>query len=160
MLERTLTRTLALTLFAVVVGCGPAVKPTPTGLVPFTGSVTLDDKPMDGATIMLVPVSASSGQALDTGGVTDAGGKFELKAGEGKASGAMPGEYRVIITRLTKPDGSVVPPSPEKSPMQLMTEENAKESIPPQYSDMLGSKLTVVVPSGGGTHDFKLTSKK
>lgn len=65
----------------------------------------------------------------------------------------------MIITRLAKADGTVVPMSPEKSPMEIMTQENATESIPAEYSDLLASKLKVTVPSGGGTHDFKLTSK-
>ena len=157
MLDRSITAVVALTLLALwVVGCGPADKPVPAGLVPVSGTVTMDGKGLNGATVMFIP---TSGQAVDAGGLTDEAGKYELKSGEGKGTGALPGEYRVVVTRLTKPDGSVVPPSPEKSPMQLMTEENAKESVPAQYSDLLRSKLKATVAAGGGTHDFPLKSK-
>jgi hypothetical protein len=104
----------------------------------------------------LIPVKTG---AAGAGGVTDAAGKFVLKSGEGDSEGAQPGDYKVVITRFAKPDGTVIPPSPEKSPLQLMTEENAKESIPPKYSDFMRSKLTVTVPAAGGSQDFKLTSK-
>jgi hypothetical protein len=71
----------------------------------------------------------------------------------------MPGDYKVTVSLLKRPDGTVVAPSPEKSPMQLMTEENAKESIPPQYSEYMKSRLKVTVPSSGGTEEIKITSK-
>ena len=156
-MRRSMTAVVVLTLLAIwVVGCGPAAKPVPAGLVPVSGTVSMDGKGLNGATVMFIP---TSGQSSDAGGVTDDAGKYVLKSGEGQGTGALPGEYRVVITRLIKPDGSVVPPSPEKSPMQLMTEENAKESVPAQYSDLLRSKLKATVAASGGTHDFDLKAK-
>ena len=35
----------------VLSGCGPKGKEIPAGMVPFTGTVALDDKPLVGATI-------------------------------------------------------------------------------------------------------------
>jgi hypothetical protein len=116
----------------------------------------MDEKPLNGATVMFIP---TSGQSSDAGGVTDESGKYDLKSGEGQGAGALPGEYRVVVTRLVKPDGTVVPPSPEKSPMELMTQENAKESVPGKYSDLLKSTLKAKVEASGGTHDFPLKSK-
>jgi len=148
--------------FVAGTGCDTArsAKDIPAGLVPFSGTVTLDGEPLASATITLIPTAPAGGSALDSGAVTDSNGRYELKSAEGRASGALPGEYRVVISRLTKPDGTVVAHSREKSPMQLMTEENARESLPARYSSPMDTTLTVTVPSGGGTSDFKLESDK
>lgn len=138
------------------VGCGSAEKPVAQGTVPFSGTVKLDGKALGGASIIFIP---TGGEAIDAGAMTDDSGKYELKADAGRASGAKPGEYKVVISRLLKPDGSVALPSAEKSPMQVMLEEKAKESIPKKYSDLLTPTLTATVPASGGTKDFELTSR-
>ena len=146
-------------LIPLATGCGGGSTPPPVaGTVKFTGSVTLDGKPLSGAVVTLLPTTATGG-ALGAGAVTDEGGKFDVKTGDGHSDGALPGDYRVIISHLTRPDGSTVIPSPEKSPMEIMIEEKAKESVPPKYSDVLRSTLTAKVPATGGSADFALTSK-
>lgn len=140
-----------------LLGCSAEEKAGPAGLVPVSGTVTLDGKPVEGATVTFIPTKTEG--SSDAGAVTDASGKYELRAGEGSSSGALPGEYRVIISRLAKADGSTVMPDKDRSPMQLMLEDGAKETIPPKYSDMIGTTLKATVPAGGGTQDFKLESK-
>lgn len=146
-----------LTSMALVIGCGSGDRPAVTGTVPFTGTVKLDGNPLANASITLVPMDSNN--AVDAGALTDESGKFAIQSDGGRAEGAKPGEYKVIINRLVKPDGSVALLTPEKSPMQLMTEENAKESLPPKYSDILKTTLKTSVPAAGGTQDFDLQSK-
>lgn len=133
-------------------GCGPATKAGPSGLVPVSGTVSLDGSPLPGATVSFIPVDSNAGS--DAGGVTDQSGKYELKAGEGAGTGAKPGEYRVVVSRLMK-DGSPVMADKDKSPMQLML-DGAKESVPEKYSDVLKSELKASVPAGGGTVNLEL----
>lgn len=138
-----------------LVGCGGAQRAAPTGTSGVTGVVTLDDKPVIGASVMFVPMSPSGTSA---GGVTDSSGKYVLMTGDGRASGALPGQYRVIISQFVKADGSTVLMTPDQSPMHLLT-MGAKEVIPSQYSDVITSKLIATVPPEGGSLDFKLSSK-
>lgn len=144
---------------AAIAGCGAKSKPAPEGLVPVTGVVTVDDKPLVGASLMFIPLTSSTSGAkvFDSGAVTDATGAFVLQSGEGKFAGASPGEYRVVISRLEMSDGSIAVPTPEKSPMQLQL-DGAKETVHANYSDLAFSKLKVTVPAGGGKLDFKLTA--
>ncbi|MFO0902275.1 MAG: hypothetical protein U0939_04700 [Pirellulales bacterium] len=148
---------LALALTAVSVGCGSAGKPAPSGLVAASGVVTLDDKPLVGAQVMLIPVKATDGNT-GAGGVTDSTGKFTLTSNEGGAAGAVPGTYRVVVSCLTKSDGTPVIPGPDESPMQLMI-AGAKEQVPAKYSDAVASKLMATVDSTGAPIELKLTSK-
>jgi len=124
-------------------------------LVPVEGIITLDGKPLGAADIMFVPRGETKGQ----GGVahTDAGGKFELLSQDRKFKGAPVGDYRVVINKLVKPDGSDYVPDPNAGPMDT---GGFKELLPVVYSDMGQTKLETIVPEGGTKNlEFKLQSK-
>lgn len=131
----------ALLLFASA-GCTPS-KEGPK-LVPVQGTVTMDGKPLAGASVMF-----GGGVAF---GETNASGHYELSQGEKK--GIPAGEYKVVIEKWTNPDGSVYK-SAGISPM----EAGAKQEIPARYSHPEQSELKKTVPEAGGTIDFELTSK-
>ena len=81
---RWLCVSILLLFTAINVGCGnAAAKPAPSGLVPVSGVVTLDDKPLSGAQVMLIPIKASDGN-LGAGGVSDSSGKFTLASSDGE----------------------------------------------------------------------------
>ncbi|NUQ66407.1 MAG: carboxypeptidase regulatory-like domain-containing protein [Pirellulales bacterium] len=149
-------REIFLVLLLVVGGCGGPDAPATSGQVPFSGTVTLDGEPVENAQVKFIPLSGESEPAVAT---TDASGKYELKSGHAGAAGAKPGEYKVVISRLVKPDGTVAVAGPDRSPMQLMVEDKATESIPPRYSEYQKSTLKATVPGGGGSQDFQLNSK-
>src|SRR5688572_21249891 len=73
-----------------VTGCGG-----PT-LVPVSGTVTLDDRPLAGAHVTFEPVEG--GLELVSTGVTDEAGKYSLSCGE--EPGAIPGTHRVQLTTI------------------------------------------------------------
>ena len=137
-------------------GCSKG-KEIPTDLVPVTGTVTLDGEPVAGALVTYIPTGTKTEGVFDAAGETDEQGKYKLMTSEGQAEGATPGEYRVVISKLVKADGSTAKPTKDKSPMQLML-EGAKEVVHPDYSDLAFSKLKATVPQGGGTNDFPLNS--
>ena len=135
---------------AVIVGCkaalaGPAVE----------GGVTLDGKPLANASVQFIPQGENRGQ---TGfGKTDAAGKFTIGPAGGKQRGAAPGEYKVVISKHVKPDGTDYVPKPDEDPML----GNHKELLPAAYSDAEKSILTANVPdTGTKSLEFKLNTKQ
>jgi hypothetical protein len=76
-------------LVVTLAGCG-GVKPVPVDAV-----VTLDGKPLPGATVLFVPNEGSRGRPAH--GLTDADGSLQLTTFE-DYDGVLPGEYRVVVT--------------------------------------------------------------
>lgn len=148
---------LMMAMLMVAVGCSSGV-PAPPNLaptVPVSGTVTLDGKPLAGANITFVPETQAGFKGAI--GRTDDSGKYELNTdvGGGKSSkGAIPGKYRITVSRLVKPDGTPLPPDFKEPPMNV----GAVESIPMKYfqGDTL---LSYEVPAAGGTYEIQLTSK-
>ena len=115
-------------------GCGGPEHPD-VGAV--TGTITLDKKPLENATVMFQP---ANGRAST--GTTDSSGKYSLTYLDG-VSGAMLGPNKVIIrTEIPGEDGQ--PPV-------------AKEKLPKKYHDR--TELKADVQKGSNTFDFDLTSK-
>ena len=125
--------------------------PSAPKLVPVTGAVTLDGKPLAGAEVGFVPTGDTKG--FGSVGKTDGEGKYKLTSARG-GEGAVAGNYKVVISRRLMPDGSA-PPSGDKAPM----ESAARESLPTKYSMKGQTTLTATVPDGGGPVDFALKSR-
>ena len=62
-------------------------------LIPVTGEVRLDGKPLDGCSVIFSPVAGGPSAS----GSTDAKGRFELRCVN--RLGAVPGEHRVAIAK-------------------------------------------------------------
>jgi hypothetical protein len=135
---------------AALVGCSAGDANLPE-LVPVSGTVTLDDKPLAKATVTFIPVGTTRGD----GGfaTTDENGRYQLLSLQRKP-GAPVGAYRVVISKRVMPDGSDVPDESDVAPI----DSPAREMLPPQYSSEQDSTLSATVPEGGGTIDFPLTS--
>jgi hypothetical protein len=140
----------ALLVFAV--GCGGGRDSSLPDLVPVSGTVTLDGKPLAGAIVTFLPVGATKGRSCY--GVTGADGRYELMENE-KSKGAPVGEFSVLVNKWVMPDGSDFP----KDSTQSAMDAGARELLPPQYSLDGSSTLKATVPAGGGTVDFQVTSK-
>jgi hypothetical protein len=113
----------------------------------------MDGKPLEKANVRFVPTSETE-QGYGGSGITDSAGKYELSSlvGEKAVVGTPPGKYRVIISKLIKPDGTV--PDPMEPPIM----SGASQTIPLQYSDFHQSKLDATVATSGGTFNFDLKS--
>lgn len=118
-------------------GCGSG-GPTP---VPVTGTVTLDGKPVEGATVTFSP--QFDGQPAM--GTTDKEGKFSLST-RPLGEGALPGKHLVSVRKVemsgvqADQDGLSGPPAPG----------GVKEiwHIPKKYADAKGWGKTVEVKAG------------
>ena len=133
-----------------VSGCGRRPQGYPE-TAPVSGRVTLDGKPLAGATICFSPPEGRSSSAT-----TDQAGWYELSYA-GRVKGAMPGRNRVTISKPVPDD-----------PANLTQEERALleagefslpfvELLPDRYRGKT-SELTADVEPGRNTHDFDLTS--
>jgi hypothetical protein len=138
-------------LVLLIAGCGRASNEP--RLVPVSGTVTRDGKPLSGATVTFIPVGETRGN--DASGRTDSTGKYSLADPKGRP-GTAAGTYKVTISRLLLPDGSEYKPDPSVAPI----DSPARESLPPHYSELDRTRLEARVAEGGGTIDFPLTRGK
>ncbi len=124
-----------------------------------SGVVTLDGKPIDGASIVFAEASGVNFAQ----GLSDSSGHFSLDAFEAK-KGAVPGSYKVTVSKTVTVEKSV-----NQKQMKALAEdaqhaadggdENANVSwvndLPPRYAGFGTSGLSAVVPEDG-TSDLKL----
>ncbi len=121
-------------LLVVAAGCGDS------RIVPVSGRVTLDKKPVVNARVNFEPLSEGI-PGPGSAGKTDANGQFTLQLLPlGDRKGAFIGEYTVKIIAYEGDDGSI--PS-SGSDMKFR-----KRIIPDEY---VHGKLTFKVPPGGTT---------
>jgi hypothetical protein len=125
-------------VIGALTGCGSA------GLVPVEGVVTLDGKPLVGVTVALERMDGPAENRLFAG-ETDAQGRYAVHPFEKSATGAPPGEYRVMITSVKASPGA-----------DEMT-EFPREPVPEEFRN--GSR-TITVPEGGTTEaNFAIQSR-
>ena len=166
-------RTVACAVVALVIsGCSsnPASYPEVAIVV---GTVTLDGKPLEGATITFAPNSGRS-----SSGVTDSSGRYSLNY-TGLIRGAMLGSHRVMIKKMVQ-DKAVSPSKGEQfmdkatnlmlqdAGLPLTTAANDKESLPlkPTMINVVGpqyrgpeSILTAEVEPYRNEIDFNLVKE-
>ncbi|MFM9194216.1 MAG: hypothetical protein ACKOWG_00445 [Planctomycetia bacterium] len=142
-------RTLCLVAGAaalVVAGCGGPEGPD----VQFVeGVVTLDGKPLDGATVTFLPVDKTG---ISAAGKTDAAGRFRLNATQGKkyGKGTVAGDYVVTVQKLFWPEKA------DDRPEQTVEPDHITPLV---YEDSKKSLLKATIVKGRNTFEFGLTSK-
>ncbi len=135
--ERFTTITSIVLVVAGCVGCGGV------DLVPVEGTVTLDGKPLVGATVALERTDLAGNKQLFAGD-TDATGRYAIKPFGQSATGAIPGEYRIMITSVKAPPGA--------DEMTVFP----KEPVPDEYRN--GSRTLAVPAEGIANADFTIKS--
>lgn len=133
-------RHFLLGLALLAAGCGR------TSVAPVSGRVTLDGKPLAGATIIFQPESEEMNPGPGSHGTTDAAGQYTLHLTTGDVKGAVVGRHRVSITAYE--GGDEVPSSAPSSVFR-------KPLVPAEYN--ADTKLRFEVPAAGTTAaDFEL----
>jgi len=135
----------ALCLLVVICGCGKSDR---AGLQ-ITGKVTLDGKPLEGATVTFVPIGATPG--IGAAGTTDSSGEYKL-APRRKGEPVAQGDYKVVVSRWLMPDGSQVPKG--TSPANA----GAMESLPPSYRNLTATVLKANPSNSNTKFDFNLNA--
>jgi hypothetical protein len=124
-------------------GGGPAL--------PVNGIVTIDDKPLDGATVTFYGETGAGGFAR-----TGTDGKFVITGMKGQ-DGLPPGSYKVTVSKMNAADGSEIDPSDPA--VGAVTEVDVKNDLPPVYSDPSQTILKYSVTGDGKPIEIKLESK-
>ena len=143
-------RTSCLIWILALVGCGGSAKTTPVA-----GTVTLDAKPLTGASIQFV----AQGKGRDATAETNANGEFAMstyKPGDGMLSGS----YKVVIAPPTGVADTKQYASAEEAMAAAAKPQPKKEAAPgfPQkYARLDQTPLTQEVPVKGKLR-FELTS--
>jgi hypothetical protein len=124
---------------------------TNANLVPVTGNITLDGKPLVGASVTFVGTGATPG--LGGVGMTDEAGNFEVshfRAGKG----LDPGDYKVLVSKVVMSDGSPIPAG-----TLSIAELSTRELVPRRYNDPNTSLLSHTVRDGGQPMSLSLASR-
>ena len=133
----------AIVLFAVVIG-GCARKPDPV-LVPASGVVTLDGKPLAHGLVRFSPTERGISAAWISEGTTDDEGRYELVAPMGP--GAVAGTHRVTVSEGGVPDEI----RDDQGKVAAWLGKLAGRPLPGRYGTIATSPLEVTVgPSGAG----------
>jgi hypothetical protein len=140
-------------LLAFVLGCGAEPPPKPPNLVPVTGAVTMGGKPLEGAVVIFLPQTQGN-VAFSATGATDAKGEYKLQTRSGQElhDGVPTGEYKVIVTRMVKPDGTTLTPDPSTPPAMV----GARESVAPKFSNPIQTTLKATVSDSSKKFDFEV----
>jgi hypothetical protein len=132
-------------------GCGSGS--SGPALAAVSGAVTLKGKPFAGANVRFIP----QGDTLGHGGAgkTDAAGRYEIIANRSEnRKGLLPGEYKVVVSRLLMPDGTPLPPNVPP------IDSGARESVPTAYAKPHLTPLTVTIGTETKTYDVSLDEGK
>ncbi len=144
--------TLLLVVLASV-GCGPDAPKT----IPVTGTVTLDGKPLEGASVTFMSTEGSRVAS----GTTDASGSFTLKTviGSLMVDGAVPGTHKIGVAKTessgtgeTRKEGETDQEMVARMAGNATNTSKIKQKyiVPQKYNSPEGSGLTATVAEGGG----------
>jgi len=132
-------------LITAVVGCGGG-KPVPV-------LVTMDGKPVDGATVVLT--SEDKGGAT-LNGLTGSDGTATLDSSPKGAVKA--GTYKVVVTKVKALSSGAVDPAESKK-MMMQGARPAKSELPEKYGSLKSTPLTLTIPPPSAPAKIELTSK-
>jgi len=146
----------AIILSALLTGCEAENPPPPTPkgpkLIPVTGKVMLDHKPLPGAVLIFLPSSSDSG----THGVgeTKADGSFEMA--HLYQPGLAAGDYRVAVSYQVGGNGKLVTAEIHSAIAKPPEFLSAKELVPDRYSNLSKTELRATVKRGMAPLEFNL----
>ena len=149
---RWLGLSLALCAMGITAGCGGSDEPS---LVPVSGTVTLDGKPLAGALVEFIPLDPKQPQTAG-GGTTDPAGKYT--AMYRGSSGLSPGKYKVNVRKDASPDASKVAAGGQQDPYmaklgaEALNAEAIKSDIKADKS--IKAEFNKVVEAAGSTVDL------
>jgi hypothetical protein len=154
MVKRVLVLSL---LLAFAIGCGSGPK-----LVPVSGVVTLNGKPLGEAVIQFLPDPPTE-DAHPADDVTDPEGNYQAET-KGR-SGVVPGKYRVVITKDNTPIPAAVSEQFKDDPFMAGLSSRPPDGGRTSKKKADDTKIEGVfnqeIPPEGGEFNFdvKLTSK-
>lgn len=155
-MTKQLTIIFAVVLGMLLVGCGPSGKLR--GLVPVSGVVFFEDKPVSGASVLFAPKDGAENLRAASA-VTDAEGKFIMRTLRPN-DGVLPGDYTVIIRKTEHAGKYQEETLPSGEVRGRYTDPRVVDKLPKKYSDARYSDLSITVPPEGNQNaEFRLQGK-
>jgi len=138
-----ITKVFGLLVISMLLGCGSKYE-----VVPVSGRITLDGKPLANASIFTQPTNRDTKTpGPGSGGLTDENGEFELEFQTEDKKGAIPGDTRITIIE-----------NAEQKESNDDTGVAFKRKVPEEYRD---GKVNYTIPEEGtDAMNFDLSSKK
>lgn len=134
----------------LLTGCGEAGPEGAFTLVPVKGRVLMGTVPVADAQISFHIDGAAPEGYMGSAAKTNSDGEFELTVGPRR--GAVPGKYKVTVSKLTRADGTPLPADATNGmdAMQLKMQGQVIESIPANFSQLPYTQLAYDVPASTG----------
>lgn len=147
-----LTTAVLVTLTAAGCGSGLDADYSKIGLVPVSGTVTLDGEPLAGAVVFFEARDLTRSYAT-----TDAAGRYQMQFNS-EVTGVPPGPKTVRISTAasTGEDADEASEELEEDPDARPTADQAVEKVPPCYHR--NSTLQVTIDDSRTQYDFDLRS--
>jgi hypothetical protein len=151
---------------ALLAGCGSGDETDSFKLVPVSGNVTLDGKPLEGAKVLFTPNEANK---PNTPGVDTTGQEGNYKLMYRGRSGVAPGKYLVLVAKTMDPPGAKPPEDFKDDPIlsgmakqQALLSQGARGQSRSAASVHITSTFEREVTGAGEVFDFdvKATGKK
>lgn len=136
--------TLSPLLLVLLTGCWSGGGPT---TYPVKGLVQYKGKPVEGATVTLIPSQADGRSAS---GTTDAEGAFEVTTYVSpalQAQGAMPGDYDIVVSKMEVRE-LAEDLSPQEAQATFQKLGPPKNLLPKKYRSPNTSGLSVTIENG------------
>jgi len=110
-------------------------------VVPASGTVMMDGKPLPGVSLTLVPQEGVKGR----GGyaITAEDGSFQFQTSP-EQTGVPAGNYRVLFQKFTMPDGSPIPPD------TIGADAGIVNQLPSIYANPEQSPISATIPPPSG----------
>lgn len=136
-------------LFAA--GCTKAPPP----VVPVSGRVMLDGKPVPLAQVTFYPLFAGFGGEVIAEGVTDENGRYELSCPLG--AGGCVGRHKVTVSDAPSPDQAREQSAEGTAAMRTYLRQITNRPLGTAFATLATTPLEVDVTDGGGPYDLTLT---
>jgi hypothetical protein len=135
------------TLALLSIGCVPVAPSDRPAVVKVSGTVTHNQQPVEGATVLFSPVGD---EGFGATGLTDAQGRFQLRTFE-PGDGAVAGQYKVAISKY---DMSTANPDLEDDLAAELREDTDQlvgptPLLPVQYAEAATTPLSQEVSAHG-----------
>lgn len=147
----------------MVAGC--TRQPSRPKTYPVTGTVTLNARPVEGATVTFIPKEGSAAEPKPqaASAITDAEGRYHLGT-FASGDGAIPGEYLVKVAKYVQPQETSRPADTPESEMDAFLKHQKGNvpktgpgnELPPRYANEKTSGLFFSVQPGENTFEIKL----
>jgi len=138
-----ISRAIIFVAFLSLLGCSDG-----RGTANVAGTVLYKNQPVEGATVIFHP-QGDAATAKPAQGKSGSGGHFTLTTYFGptdQPAGALPGEYKVTVSKIDEPQGAF---DPHKDP-------SPKNHLPVKYMTPQQSPLKVTIQAGSNRPELKL----